>query len=292
MKPMLAAATDGTEICYPVFTSPKLDGVRAVVIDGQVLSRSLKPIPNEHVQQLFGKPELNGLDGELIVGPSTDKSVFQRTTSGVMSIKGKPEVHFHVFDDFTEPDLPFRLRFKRVQARCRNLRKANLTVVNHPMVHTVEELISQEALYIYLGYEGLMIRAPDGLYKYGRSTVKQGWLLKQKRFEDSEAEILGFKELMHNSNEAKVNELGYKTRSSKKEGKLGTGFLGAMVVRDTASGITFDLGTGFDMEQRLNFWMQRDNLLGQLIKYKYQSAGVKEKPRFPVFLGLRDNRDL
>lgn len=47
MKPMLAGKCEGLEsLKYPVLVSVKLDGVRALVIGGKVMSRSLKPIPN------------------------------------------------------------------------------------------------------------------------------------------------------------------------------------------------------------------------------------------------------
>lgn len=62
-KPMLAAKTPGPDyrFKYPVLVSPKLDGVRAIVKDGVLLSRSLKRIPNLHCQKLFARPEFEGL---------------------------------------------------------------------------------------------------------------------------------------------------------------------------------------------------------------------------------------
>ena len=36
----------------------------------------------------------------------------------------------------------------------------------------------------------------------------------------------------------------------------------------------------------------RDTLPGQLIKYKYQPAGAKDSPRFPVYIGLRSPIDM
>ena len=67
VKPLLACEVPLDEISFPVYASTKLDGVRALVIDGVVYSRSLKPIRNKHVQKLFGKKEYEGLDGELVV---------------------------------------------------------------------------------------------------------------------------------------------------------------------------------------------------------------------------------
>ncbi|WP_258304948.1 hypothetical protein, partial [Escherichia coli] len=63
----------------------KYDGVRAMVIDGQLVSRSLKPIPNKFTQALFGRSILNGLDGELLVGTPNSPTVFRDSMSGVMT---------------------------------------------------------------------------------------------------------------------------------------------------------------------------------------------------------------
>ena len=68
VKPLLSCEVSLDKIRLPVFISTKLDGLRAVVIDSVVYSRSLKPIRNKYVQKLFGKPEYNGMDGELVVG--------------------------------------------------------------------------------------------------------------------------------------------------------------------------------------------------------------------------------
>ena len=137
-----------------------------------------------------------------------------------------------------------------------------------------------------------MLRHPDGPYKHGRSTAKEGWLLKVKRFEDSEARIIGFSELMHNANEAKRNELGHLERSSHKANKVGKQMLGALTVQDLKTKVEFDIGTGFTEDQRRLLWATGDNLLGKVVKYKSQPTGVKEKPRFPVFLGFRDKVDM
>jgi len=134
-----------------------------------------------------------------------------------------------------------------------------------------------------------MLRHQNGPYKHGRSTEREGWLLKLKRFDDSEAVILSAYELMHNANEATQNELGYTERSSHKAGMVGKGVLGGLSVRDVYSGVEFDIGTGFDQATREALWKQRDQLPEQVIKYKFFASGVKDKPRFPVFLGFRSD---
>src|SRR5690348_12921017 len=96
VKVMLACQTPD-EIRYPIFGSPKLDGIRATVVNGIVMSRTMKPIPNNYIQDLFGHDAMNGLDGELIVGDPSASDVFHRTSSGVMSIEGEPDVTLWIF---------------------------------------------------------------------------------------------------------------------------------------------------------------------------------------------------
>jgi len=295
MKPMLAATMKGTLASGTTkLASTKLDGVRCLVINGVAMSRSLKPIPNKHVQDLFGRKELNGLDGELIVGKPTDPDVYRTTMSCVMSIQGCPDVYFYVFDDFSH-EAGFALRLKAVGLRLaslKHLRPGRLKIVEHVAVATQDDLLQLEQSYLNAGYEGVMLRDPDGPYKHGRSTEKEGWLLKLKQFMDSEAKIIGFTELMHNTNEAKTNELGHKERSSKKAGLKGRGVLGALMVRDIKTGVEFDIGTGFDELDRREIWGLQKDLMGKIVKYKYFPGGVKDKPRFPVFLGFRDQIDM
>src|ERR1019366_2010177 len=83
-KPMLAShCKDESKLKFPVLVSDKLDGVRATVQGGQLLSRSLKPIRNKNVQKLFkGLPE--GLDGELIFGDPLSLTRYRATRPIVM----------------------------------------------------------------------------------------------------------------------------------------------------------------------------------------------------------------
>jgi DNA ligase-1 len=113
-----------------------------------------------------------------------------------------------------------------------------------------------------------------------------------KRFEDSEAVILGYEEQLHNTNEAKTDAFGKVERSTAKGGMVPKGVLGTLIVRDVKTGVEFKIGTGFDDSIRANLWKERSSLPGKLVKYKYQPSGVKEAPRFPTFIGLRHLEDL
>lgn len=281
-KPMLACDADLEKLRFPIFCSPKLDGVRAVVRDGVVYSRSNKPIPNAFVQKLFSKFE--HYDGELIVGDPCSKTVYRDTVSGVMSQDGDPDVRLFAFDHVQHTQRTFFERWSVLKAQ------DPVWLLEQELVTNIDSLHQYEERCLTDGYEGLILRSPDAPYKMGRSTVREGFLLKLKRFMDAEAVVIGFEERMHNGNEATTNELGRTKRSSHKAGKTGRGDLGALIVR--AGGIEFNIGTGFTDDERDAIWKAQSEYLGRIAKFKYFPVGVKEAPRHPVFLGWRMKDDL
>lgn len=203
IKPLLSCEVPLDKIKLPVFVSTKLDGIRCLVIDSVVYSRSLKPVRNKYVQKLFGKPEYNGMDGELVVGDVYAKDVFQKTTSGVMSAEGEPDVKFYVFDICNRVEETFTARRFILHNKIENLpSESNVVMLQQHYVETLYDLqqyLEDERLK---GGEGLICRNPDGKYKYGRSTPKEQLSVKLKFFEQDEFEVIGFEERMHNTNEA------------------------------------------------------------------------------------------
>ncbi len=287
-KPMLAGSIkDLSEVRYPCIVSPKIDGIRCLKLSNKVLSRTFKPIPNNHIRDTLQKLLPNGIDGEIIVG-----NVFQKTTSAVMSREGQPAFEFWAFDMVEgHLDEPYSSRLMRLRNVVDAIHDMRVLEVPTFTVQHEKELLKYEKKFLDDGFEGLMVRSPDGSYKCGRSTTREGWLLKLKRFEDHEAVILGFVEQLHNTNEATIDELGHTKRSSAKAGKVGKGTLGKFKVRDLESGVVFFVGTGLTDEQRQEIWNHKARYQGKLIKYKCQPYGEKDKPRLPVFLGFRDERD-
>lgn len=287
-KPMLATNVDLTKLEYPVYASRKLDGVRAIIYNDTVYSRNGKPIPNKHVQALFGR--LNGSDGELIVGDPTAKDVFQKTTSGVMSVEGEPDVFLYEFDIYNY-NSDYETRWDSELCYIYMVEPKNVIAVEQELINNEQELLAFEQKVLAEGYEGVILRKPDAKYKHGRSTVKEGALLKLKRFSDAEAEIIGAECLYTNTNEAVTNALGYTERSTKKEGKVALDTLGAFIVKNK-EGVEFSIGSGFNDEQRKEYWKDRYKLIGKTVKYKYFEVGIKDKPRFPIFLGFRAEGDM
>ena len=295
-KPMLAVEAP-KEIRFPVYASAKIDGIRAANQDGVLKSRKLKPIPNRFVQDYLGKDVFHGLDGELTVGPANDKNVMQATTSGVMSREGEPDFTYWVFDFWTAGVMPYGERLGIMQRAVKDGALAaypRIQLLPQVLIHNDEELRAFESVIVGQGFEGIMVRNPLGAYKFGRSTAREGYLLKVKRFTDGEAVVIGAEELLHNANEATMDELGYTKRSSHKDGKVPMGTLGALRVRDLVTGIEFNIGTGYTAAKRAELWAMwlAGTLLGKIAKYKHFEVGVKDAPRFPVFQGFRDPIDI
>jgi len=283
-KPMLAATVSNIyTLELPLLVSYKLDGIRATVRDGIVYSRSNKPIPNLHVQKLFGGYE--HLDGELILGDPTAKDAFKRTTSAVMSKDGEPDVYFHAFDHTEYPLRGYIDRIKLIPTG------PNLAMVSQVYATSYSDILDCEGLALEAGYEGIILRSVSAPYKFGRSTLRSQGMIKLKRFTDAEAEIVGVTEMMHNNNQSYTDETGHTKRSTAKDGLEGTDLLGAFICV-TKHGVEFSVGTGLTMDERSYYWRYKEDYIGSLLKYKYFDIGDYDVPRHPVFLGIRDSLDV
>ena len=286
MRPLLAAKlTDVPSLSFPYLASPKLDGIRALVDSGKVYSRTWKPIRQPEVQRLFS--HLHGFDGELIYGSPTDKLCYNKTNSHVMTSYSLPskDLTLYTFDQWNI-DGPFHRRLELLYEA------PQVRVVFHKLIRNLEELLAFEEECLLEGYEGIMLRDPEGKYKEGRSTGKEGILIKVKRFEDGEAVIIDFLELETNLNTPVIDNLGYQKRSSRMEGKVAAGTLGTLVVRDLVTGIEFGIGSGFSDECRQRIWENQSHYIDRIVKYKHFPYGALDKPRQPIFLGFRDPIDL
>jgi DNA ligase-1 len=286
-KPMLACTLESMDtLKFPVLATTKLDGIRCLIMDGQAVSRNFKLIQNAYIQNLLSDGLPDGLDGELIL----ERKQFNEVASAVMREDGEPDFRYYVFDYVSgELDKPYSERMVELE----KLKLPDFCVKLLPIeITTLSALMSYENKCVKQGYEGVMIRTPESPYKCGRSTSREGYLQKIKRFTDSEVEILGFEEREHNANEATKDELGRTKRSSHQENMVKTGTLGALRVRDIKTGIEFSIGTGFDDAIRQEIWDHQKKYSKLLVKYKFQASGAKDLPRFPVFIGFRSENDL
>ena len=291
-RPMLAKDFEERLLRFPYFATPKLDGIRCLVVEGGAKTRSMKRLPNEYVHEWFLRHAdvLANVDGEIVVGEPT-ADCYARTSSGVMSRSGQPDFGFFVFDlvDMTGRRI-FTERAKEAQQRLDAISKTrNVGWLPATLVNDRTELLRYEEKVLGLGYEGVMLRHPDGRYKQGRATVAENTLLKVKRFSDAEAVIVGMVEQQYNGNPGFTNEIGRTARSSAQGGKVGKDTLGALVVEGLPgqpfAGVRFNIGTGLDDALRAKLWTL--DLTGAVVRYRYFDFGVKDAPRFPVFQGFR-----
>lgn len=294
-RPLLAGKVENfSKIQYPVYATPKLDGIRVLKVAGKTVTRKFKQLPNVFTRTQLDSILLDGMDGEVMLREGT----FNEIQSRIMSFDGDPDFIVYLFDYVKDSlNTPYLDRVNDLKEWHDTLLldsegASKVKLVIPTKIDNEEELLAYEQKALALGYEGVMIRTAESRYKCGRSTENEGILLKLKRFEDAEAEVLGFTEKLRNDNAQEEDEFGLSKRSHKKDGKVPSNTLGALLVKDISTGIEFEVGTGFDDATKKEIWDNQPTYINKLIKYKFQPVGVKEKPRFPVFLGFRSLDDL
>jgi len=281
VKPMLSSKHDDKSVAFPVIVSPKLDGVRCLIMDGTAYSRELKKIPNRFIQAV-ASTMLHNLDGELMLVDGDFNSV----QSAVMSVEGRPDFLFWAFDLLLcDRSVPYVERVGLLHGLTGKYRRLRITPT--ALVHNHAQLYAQMAAYERSGYEGLMYRQPHSPYKYGRSTPSEGFLVKMKTFHDSEGTLVEFTEKMHNTNTAEKDNLGNTKRSSKKEGMVPADTAGAAII--AWEGHTFKVGFGPGINDKLKkeWWDNRKSLEGSLVTFRYQELSKYGIPRFGKLLGFR-----
>lgn len=299
-KPMLAASllpssvehTDAkileamSKLRYPVLATIKKDGIRALRLNGSLLSRTLKPIPNKSIR-----------DRSLILPGGFDMELwnpelnYEEIESIVMSREHPRSdlIQFHILDWFGKEG--------GYMNRCYEIRKwqtdPNISCPPHQPLYTANSLLTWFKVVEREGHEGICFRTLNSPYKQGRSTLKEQYLIKLCRFHTSECVILSMIEQYENINETKRHATGQMNRSSHGFNMIGKDTLGALEVKDIHSNIEFKIGTGvgLDDKKRKEMWMNKEKYVGTVWKYKYKGGG-KNKPRSPILLGKRDIIDI
>jgi DNA ligase 1 len=231
--------------------SEKLDGVRAYWDGKSLISRlgNAFVAPDWFVEQL---PKVV-LDGELWAG----RKQFQKTVS-VVRRQDKSDhwkdITYVVFDA-PALDQPFEARMEFVEAQLVDLPHARPH--QHQRCAGVEHLKKELSRVEALGGEGLMLRRPGSKYEAGRSSS----LLKVKSFRDAEAKVLQ-----------------HLPGTGRHKGRLG-----ALLVQ-MPDGTEFSVGTGFSDKER-----EDPPPIGAVITYRYQELSEAGVPRFPSYVGVRDD---
>lgn len=309
MKPMLASDWDESKLRFPLIAQPKIDGVRALNMYGGLTGRSLKLFGNRYTTDFYSQEFFKGFDGELAAECETHPDLCRLTTSAVGTHAGQPFTLWWLFDYITPitQSLTYLERYAELQKVVSRLQcyeeyqpwAGHLRVVPKKLIATRDELEEFDAQNLDAGFEGTIIRDPHGKHKQGRSTVREGGLLRIKRFVESEAIVRLITEGLSNQNEAQINELGLQFRSSHQDNMVRNGLVGSMecqacetiidsgrVVIEKGQIITVAPGN-MPHSDREKFFKEQTLLLGKRIKFKFFPKGVKDKPRFPTFQSIR-----
>ena len=232
--------------------SEKLDGVRAYWNGQQLISRGGKVIAAPHWFVADFPPQK--LDGELWLG----RNKFAETLSVVSKLQPVDsewqQIRYYIFE---LPDAPgsFSERLSAMQALIERQNSRYLTQVPQFRLTDNAQLMARLHQLELAGAEGLMLHHQDAHYNTGRSSD----LLKLKTYQDSEAEVIGY-------------------RPGK--GKY-QGMVGALIVK-TAQGKTFAIGSGLTDALR-----QTPPAIGSVVTYRYNGLTRHGLPRFARFLRIR-----
>ena len=310
-RPMLAAKCDSIadlrRLPYPVFGTPKIDGFRCTILDGEPQTRTGKPIPNVAVADWLRHhfAGCTAIDGELLlVDVQTGQPLPFTKTSSVLRAFGAPSIGAYQKPDgtageyrtaFIAFDYEFLGSFEGWYSRMQALHTScwSAHAITMELIEDEAAAISYNERCLAAGYEGVVFRTGHGLYKQGRSTWTDAAMVKVKPWADDEAVVVGVIEAMTNVGERKFDELGYSRTSHRQEDRVPAGMLGALRVRSPKWPIDFEVSARMMPHWRMReLWEQRDELLGSLITFKYLDYGGKDAPRHGLLVELRPKWDV
>ena len=311
MKPQLANDAILETLKYPVGVQVKIDGVRALNINGTLTGRSLDPFKGFGITEYWSKPEFQYLDGEMTLGADAASSerLCSLTTGALGAFKGvtsMADVYLHCFDWLAEPNLPYFQRYEMLKAYVEKLDHSRVKLVPLHIANNREELDALIARFFDEGYEGAIIRNLDAPAKEGRPSKVKQELVRVKGWMDSEMLVTGFTEGQTNTNEAKTNTLGRTERSSAKDGMVPNGMVGSIhgtMIGDCfhpitgeklfADGLPITIGTGTMTDaELLDYFKHPEKLVGHPIKFKHLAHGTKTLPRMGNYISHRLKEDM
>jgi DNA ligase-1 len=250
---LLAETWDGALDPTDWWMSEKLDGVRAYWDGEKFLSRLGNRYFAPHwFTARFPKVPL---DGELWI----ERKQFQRTVSIVRRQDQTElwrEVCFQVFDAPAFDDT-FERRMEYAQAVVQEQHSEFILFDPQERCEGKLHLEAELNRILSLGGEGVMLRLPGSAYVGRRSAT----LLKVKRFLDAEARVVA-----------------HQPGTGRHRGRLGA------LLAELPDGTQFAVGTGFTDAQREN-----PPPIGSTITFRYQELTDGGVPRFPTFVGLRQD---
>jgi DNA ligase-1 len=271
-EPMLAAKWEDykDKIQYPIYSQPKLDGIRCIVTKDGMFSRNGKPIISApHIRKALDKlfkhePDLI-LDGELYADKFANDfnkivSLVKKTKPTEADLKESAKnIEYHVYD-VPSVDETFTGRWRELDELALDFPNCVKKVETH--IITEEFYITNwYENYIERGYEGQMLRT-NSKYENKRSKT----LLKHKSFIDEEYTVLDIVE-------------GEGNRS---------GTAGYMVF-ETGEGKRFKSNVKGTWEETAEMLKNKKQLIGKQATIKYFNLTPDGIPRFPFVINIDRN---
>jgi len=268
-EPMLAKDwhKEKGKIKFPIFSQPKLDGIRCIVKKDGMWSRNGKRIVSApHIFEVL-KPllEINPdlvFDGELYADKFANDfnaicSLVKKTKPTEEDlVKSEEQIQYHVYD-LPSFNATFVYRCQHLSRMLTNYH-SSIVVVKTDQVDNLNDVSGFYEDYINEGYEGQMLRL-DGEYENKRSK----YLLKHKSFIDEEYIILGIEEGIGNK----------------------TGMVGSFIF-ESKTGKRFNSSPKFNWEECTEMWNNRENLIGKSATVKYFNLTPDSIPRFPYVIKI------
>jgi len=275
-EPMLAVKWEDwkDKIQYPIFSQPKLDGIRCIVNRDGMWSRNGKPIISApHIRhslnEVFEKYPDVVFDGELYADKFANDfnkivSLVKRTKPTAADLEeSEKNIQYWVYD-LPVGDDTFQHRTISLNLWMENLQYFNsnyVIFVDTDYCRTEGEVMELYEKYIEMGYEGQMLRL-DGKYENKRSRN----LMKHKTFIDEEYTIIDICE-------------GEGNRS---------GTAGYFVFR-TRDGKPFKSNVKGTWEETAEMLRNKAQLIGKEATVKYFNLTPDGIPRFPYVISIDRN---
>jgi DNA ligase-1 len=269
---------------YPVLATLKKDGIRGVRIDRTLKSRTRELIPNESIRK-----RAENLPGGFDMELWTPDLEYNDIQSIVMSEEHSDswKIQFHLIDWFGREGGYVNRVDELLDWELQTTPRSDVVMPVVWECATPTELLAFFLKCEQEHGEGICFRLPDSLYKQGRSTLIEQYLVKLSRYVYEEAVISGFEEQYANCNPDKRNALGRMKRSSSAANLFPKSTLGALVCH-LKSGVVVRVATGMKDVLRKRIWINQDKYLGKTITLKHKPHGALIKPRSPIFVGFRE----
>lgn len=300
-RPFLAPneEIDLSSIKYPLLVSTKLDGLRLIFYKGQILTRSLKPLPNRQLNEKFEElrkfTRLNDivLDGEIYSHELTFQEIISYCMTEELGKKELPShLKFYCFDMITDNNMeePFNTRTEKMTVLISMYKDIAFPVMQREVKNQEEVTIYFEEM-LEQGFEGLMLRNPFGRYKQGRATKRENLIYKIKPFVTFDAQIIDVVQSteVNDGVERTTNELGRSVTSKKKDDRHLIEKASAFMVEYEGKPLKVTLA--MPDSEKIEIWGNRASYIGRTIEYKGMLVGAKDVPRHPVMVRFRTDKD-